>query len=161
MGCSRFASLDLVMHALRTLQSLLADPRRRLGAALMIVMLVLGVVTMHAMSGSSTAHGAPVATKHVDAGANADPADPGHGQEVSAIDHSGDASQPCDHSCGGHELMTAMCLMVLVVLLTLTVPVRRLFFVVGWTRAGPRTASPSRVVFSSAPSLHALGISRT
>ncbi len=126
----------------------------------MIVVLILAVVTMHAMSGSSSAHAfsAPVTT--VDAAQTAH-ANPDVGSTAGVIDHGGDGSQTCDHGCGGHELMTAMCLLVLVVLLTLTAPVRRLFFVVGWMRAGPWSAQPVRAVFTSAPSLHALSISRT
>ncbi|PZR52424.1 hypothetical protein DNL40_12195 [Xylanimonas oleitrophica] len=146
------------MLALRTLRLLLADPRRRLGAALMVVLLILGVVTMHAMSGSSSAHAAPSVMAEAAQTAVSPHA---AGTVVDAIDHEDDGSPSCDHSCGGSELMTAMCLMVLVVLLTLAVPVRRLFFMVSETRAGPRPAQLARALVARAPSLHALSISRT
>jgi len=156
------------MRALRTFHSLLADPRRRFGAVLMIVVLVLGIVTMHAMSGSSESHAFPsspmttVSDVGASAGLGVPAAGPSPGTAVDAVDHAGGVSQACDHGCGGHELVTAMCLMVLAVLLIVVVPVRRLVFVVGRTRAGPSRRVPgSRLVLSSAPSLHALSISRT
>ncbi|MFC7876174.1 DUF6153 family protein [Isoptericola sp. NPDC057391] len=146
------------MHALRTLHTLLADPRRRLGAALMIVVLILGIVTMHAMSGSSTAHAGQSSMEGLAQVADTSPAG---GPVAGAIDHASDGPQSCDHGCGEHDLMTAMCLMVLAVLLILTVPVRRVVFVVGRVRAGPRGAVRTPPLLVRAPSLHVLSISRT
>lgn len=156
------------MRVLRTFHSLLADPRRRFGAVLMIVVLILGIVTMHAMSGSSDSHAFPsspmttISSDGTSGGSVDQAAGPAPGTAVDGADHAGDASQACDHGCGGHELVTAMCLMVLAVLLIVVVPLRRLVFMVGRTRAGPSRRAPgSGVAFPRAPSLYALSISRT
>jgi hypothetical protein len=49
------------MNLMATFRSLLAGRRRGLSGALLIAALLLGVVTMHAMSGSANAHVGPAA----------------------------------------------------------------------------------------------------
>ncbi len=138
-------------------RSLLAGHRRGLSGALLIAALLLGVVTMHAMSGSSSAHGGPAAATMASADHHVAPthdlaaqgAGSGHHEQDGCVD------------CGVHEMASAMCLMVLVVLLAFTRPgagiLARLAPV--WSRLvdGGRAQSHH----GSAPSLHLLGISRT
>ncbi|MGB2558168.1 hypothetical protein [Cellulosimicrobium cellulans] len=118
----------------------------------MIAALLLGVVTMHAMSGSSTAHVGPAAviaeTSHP-AGAPVADDGPGHHEQGGCLD------------CGGHEMASAMCLMVLVVLLALVRPGRGLL--ARLTPVWSRLVEPGRAqpFVGLAPSLHLLGISRT
>jgi len=140
------------MHLMAALRSLLAGRRRGLSGALLIAALLLGVVTMHAMSGSSTAHVGPAAviaeTSHPGGAPVADDG-PGHHQQGGCLD------------CGGHEMASAMCLMVLVVLLALVRPGRGLL--ARLTPVWSRLVEPGRAqpFVGLAPSLHLLGISRT
>lgn len=149
------------MRALTALRSA-GGPWRRLLAVLTIALVILGVVTMHAMSGSATSHGAvPVVdgpSHH--AGRGAVPAALAlPDQHTAGVDKA--SAGVCTDACGAHEMATAMCLMVLVAFLVLTAPGRRLL---AWASprspAGPAFAAVrSRAV--GAPSLHALGICRT
>ena len=140
------------MHLMAALRSLLAGRRRGLSGALLIAALLLGIVTMHAMSGSSTAHVGPAAviaeTSHPEGSPVADDG-PGHHQQGGCLD------------CGGHEMASAMCLMVLVVLLALVRPGRGLLarLTPVWLRLVER--GRARPFVGLAPSLHLLGISRT
>ncbi|WP_265521591.1 hypothetical protein [Oerskovia flava] len=126
------------MHLITTLRSLLAAPRRGVSGALLIAVLIAGVVSMHSMSGSPSVHLPPagVVTAH----------------EVQHADHT---------THDAHDMTTAMCLMVLVVLLTLAAsPANVLHAVMRPLARLARAVAPSSRP-APAPSLHALGISRT
>ena len=146
------------MRVISLLRSAVAEPGRRLNGALMILTVIIGVVTMHSMSGSPTSHyHGPHATSVVAA------------QTVTAqtVTPQTVAPEPpgptghCADGCGGHDAAMAMCLMILVALLALVVPVRRLLWRTrpAWSMAPTRVAVDLRAV--AAPSLHELCISRT
>lgn len=129
----------------------------------MILTVIIGVVTMHSMSGSPTSHhhgshhGSSVATQGLaPVGGIALPEAP---DSHAAADESG-SGHGCAGDCGGHGAAMAMCLMILVALLAVVVPVRRLLW-----RAGPAwlviPARPAVDLHVAAPSLHQLCISRT
>lgn len=135
---------------------------------LVIAALVFGVVTMHAMSGSSGSH-APVPTIGSMAPADATPITTGaghgagsHGADSAGVERAGASISPTEDD-GAHGLMTAMCLMVLVSLMAIGSPRRRL----GW---GTAPSSGGRDVLDTwtkaahrarPPRLVELGISRT
>ncbi|QJW34972.1 DUF6153 family protein [Cellulosimicrobium protaetiae] len=148
------------MKPVAALRSSLAGPRRGLASVLAIAVLILGVVTMHQLSGSPVAHGSPVTVTTGSVGTA--PTSAAHGAEV-ADPATPSADHGCDPSCGGgHEMAAAMCLMVLVVLLTLAAPRAGLVRVAH--PAATAAADRLRGVVSRtapAPSLLALGISRT
>ncbi|MGW2093516.1 hypothetical protein [Promicromonospora sukumoe] len=162
------------MPVISLLRSAVSGPRRGLVGALAILTVIVGVVTMHSMSGSPTSHGHAV--PHETAGVAVEQvataqADAGHTGTTPAAaqvllpapaqdDHAADESSCCD-GCGGHDAAMAMCLMILVALLALVAPARRLLW-----RAPPALAmslTPALAVVRdlAAPSLHDLCISRT
>ncbi|MFC8799677.1 DUF6153 family protein [Promicromonospora sp. NPDC057138] len=138
------------MRVISLLRSAVAEPGRRLNGALVILTLIIAVVTMHSMSGSPTAH-------------HHGP----HDASVVAMQESPTTMEPpgsageCSDGCGGHDAAMAMCLMILVALLALVVPVRRLL----WRAQPAWSVPPVRVAADlgavAAPSLHELCISRT
>jgi hypothetical protein len=151
------------VRVISLLRSAVAEPGRRLNGALMILTVIIGVVTMHSMSGSPTSHyHGPHATSVVAAQTVAT-------QTVTAqtVTPQTVAPEPpgptghCADGCGGHDAAMAMCLMILVALLALVVPVRRLLWRTrpAWSMAPTRVAVDLRAV--AAPSLHELCISRT
>jgi hypothetical protein len=146
------------VRVISLLRSAVAEPGRRLNGALMILTVIIGVVTMHSMSGSPTSHyhgphaTSVVATQTVTA------------QTVTPQTVAPEPPGPTGHcadGCGGHDAAMAMCLMILVALLALVVPVRRLLWRTrpAWSMAPTRVAVDLRAV--AAPSLHELCISRT
>ncbi|MDR7384725.1 DUF6153 family protein [Promicromonospora iranensis] len=146
------------------LRSAVAEPGRRLNGALMILMVIIGVVTMHSMSGSPTSHhhgphdvSTVVAQDVAAAGGIALPAAP---DSHTAVNTAGPVGE-CHDGCGGHDAAMAMCLMILVALLALVAPARRFLWRVlpAWSVPVPRVAVDLRAL--TAPSLHELCISRT
>lgn len=141
------------------LRSAAAGPRRRPTGALAILAVVLGVVTMHSMSGSSTTHShavpqeAPVVAT---ASADAPPTAVVPGGHAVGERHAG----PGEGSVGD-ESTAAMCLMVLVALLAVIVPGRRLRWRVLRESAMSVPLALAGGTLSTAPSLHELCISRT
>lgn len=155
------------MRVLSFLRSSLAGPRRRLNGALVILTVIIGVVTMHSMSGSPTAHhhgphdtAVVVAQGLLPVGGIALPEAPATPDSQVASDDSGDG-HGCTCECGGHDAAMAMCLMILVALLALVVPVRRLLWraMPAWSIAA--VLPPVGLGAIAAPSLHELCISRT
>ncbi|GED11293.1 DUF6153 family protein [Cellulosimicrobium cellulans] len=146
------------MNLMATFRSLLAGRRRGLSGALLIAALLLGVVTMHAMSGSANAHVGPAAAIMASPDHHDAPAPEVGTQEAGAHGH--DAPGGCT-DCGGHEMASAMCLMVLVALLAFTRPGASLLARLApvWSRLVEAGRTPT--VAGAAPSLHVLGISRT
>ncbi|WP_129789961.1 hypothetical protein [Promicromonospora panici] len=145
------------MRLMITFRSLLAARRRDPARVLVIMMLVVGVMLVHATSTATNAHSAPVvavADHHLTPGEGDAHA---HGG-VPAAEHTEHGDVPAG---GDHHNTAALCLMALVALLALTVPDR-----LGAMRLRPvwalatRWAPPARTA-ATAPSLHALGISRT
>jgi hypothetical protein len=160
------------MHAITTVCLLVAAPLRRIAGALLIAVVIAGVVSMHSMSGSPGAHlPLPViAAAHEVERADLTDVVAGHtgqaGSEQTAGHGARDGSDAgqCPSGCGSHDahdMTTAMCLMVLVILLTLAVPPASF-----WAAAILPLAQRILVVAPRSrpavpPSLHALGISRT
>ncbi|GAA1722612.1 hypothetical protein GCM10009809_17980 [Isoptericola hypogeus] len=153
----------------RAARRLLALPGRRFAGALLVLLLIAGVVLMHAMSGSSGTHlpaHATVAVAHgtdhhgTDHHAAPAPDRDAPASATVATTHDTGAGA-CDGGCGHHEMVTAMCLMILAVLLTLALPGGRglLLAEVPWRGLGLAVLSHARRAHG--PSLHALGISRT
>ncbi|HWV76599.1 MAG TPA: hypothetical protein VN027_04735 [Isoptericola sp.] len=149
---------------IRTVRPLLTSRRGRLAGVLLVLALVVGVVLMHAMSGSATRHAEHHAPVAMVAQAHTAPSTTAgtttHADAPAA--HGSGAPTGCGAGgCGGHELVTAMCLMILAVLLTLVGPGARALL----RAEGPRTAAwlplPAGSLPATGPSLHALGISRT
>lgn len=166
----RSGSLPAV-RALSVLRSALAGPRQGLVGALAILTVIVGVVTMHSMSGSPTSHGhavpheaAAVASEQVTSahtGTTRAVTGPVLVQAPATDDHAAGDEGPCCDGCGGHDAAMAMCLMILVALLALVAPARRLLW-----RAPPQRAAALAPAFAglrdiAAPSLHELCISRT
>lgn len=137
------------------LRSLLAGRRRGLLGALFIAALLLGVVTMHAMSGSASAHGGPAAAIAVGQDTHAAPTQAPGTQNVGMGDEHGGCLDCADHGMAG-----AMCLMILVSLLALVRPGGHLL--ARLSPAWSRLVESGRVLpaIGAAPSLHVLGISR-
>jgi len=145
------------MHPMTTFRSLLAGRRRGLSGALFIAALLLGFVTMHAMSGSATAHVGPAAAIMTSEDHHTPTQELGSSGSGS---HAHDAPGGCT-DCGGHDMASAMCLMIVVALLALTRPGASLLARLApvWSRlVEVGRALPAA---SSAPSLFVLGISRT
>jgi hypothetical protein len=157
------------------LRSAVSGPRRGLVGALAIFTVIVGVVTMHSMSGSPTSHGHAV--PHEAAGvavvqvsmAQADVGHTGTAQSTATQvlrpapaqdDHAADEGSCCD-GCGGHDAAMAMCLMILVALLALVAPARRLLWRAPLELAMSLTPALAVVRDLAAPSLHDLCISRT
>jgi hypothetical protein len=162
------------MHVTTVLRSLLAAPRRGVASALMIAVVIAGVVSMHSMSGSPTAHVTPagIAAAH-DANpsgtptssqamhAQATPAQPGVPGTHTGV---GAEAADCSSGCGphdAHDMTTAMCLMVLVALLTLAAPPASFLNAVLLPFARRVLVAAPRSRPAAPPSLHALGILRT
>ncbi|MFI9489895.1 DUF6153 family protein [Promicromonospora sp. NPDC052451] len=164
------------MRVISLLRSAVAGPRRGLAGALAILTVIVGVVAMHSLSGSPATHAHPV--PHEAAPAQVAAAHPAavpvmtRAAEQPAtvapvVDapagHAGNERDtgPCCSGCGGHDAAMAMCLMILVALLALVAPVRRLL----WRAPVALTAAlpPARATLGglAAPSLHELCISRT
>jgi hypothetical protein len=143
------------MDATTTLRTLGDVARRGLGGVALVAVLLLGVVAMHAMSGSASHHGtgAPASVEHV------------HGHEGAVATLTGHETAPasaaaCDADCR-HELMTAMCLMVLITLVPLAGPSGAATAVVRGAFSRMLAVAVPRDRAGTAPDLHALGILRT
>ncbi len=132
-----------------------ASAGRGVVGVLLLAVLLVGVVAMHAMGGSSTHHGGPAAVV-----GQAAPAPAVHAAVDEAPDATGDAGHGSTTDGVGHEAATAMCLMVLVGLLALVVPERAVLVVLRPGRHLSGLAGPP-VRGATPPDLHALGISRT
>jgi hypothetical protein len=143
------------MGLMTTFRPLLADRRRGLVRVLVIMTLVMGVGLVHALS-VTNAHSAPVVAVTDHHVAPAETAAHAHGG-VAAEERDGGCSQ----ECGSHHDTATLCLMVLVALLAVVVPHRAavMRLVPVWALMA-RWALPAAPV-GTAPSLHALGISRT
>lgn len=143
------------MRQMITFRSLLAARRRGPVRAAVIMALVVGVLLVQATSTIANAYSAPVVAVAEHHLAPDDVAAHSHGA-APAHEHG-----ECAHECGNHHDAAALCLMALVALLALTAPYRA-----GVLRLEPvwallaRWAPPARTA-GTAPSLHALGISRT
>jgi hypothetical protein len=152
------------VRVISLLRSTVAGPRRRPVGVLAILTVIVGVVIMHSMSGSPTMHShavpheAPVvvaeqATSAVTTAVVRPVAE--------ALDGHGERSAGGCEGCCGDGLATAMCLMVLVALLALVVPARRLLWRAPLELATALTPALVGVRAVAAPSLHELCISRT
>jgi hypothetical protein len=151
------------VRVISLLRSTVAGPRRRPVGVLAILTVIVGVVTMHSMSGSPTTHShavpheAPVVVAEQIAATTAVVVRPvaetldGHGEQ---------GTRDCGGCCGD-GLVTAMCLMILVALLTPVVPARRLLWRAPLELAQSLTPAFVGVRALAAPSLHELCISRT
>lgn len=151
------------MRVISLLRSAVAEPGRRLNGALVILTVIFGVVTMHSMSGSPTSHQhAPHDTSVVATqGTVPDGMPPALTRTSHVAPGPAEPEGDCCNGCGGHDAAMAMCLMILVALLALVVPARRLLW-----RALPAWSLPLALAVSdlravAAPSLHELCISRT
>lgn len=133
--------------------------------AALVAALVLGVVAMHAMSSAASHHHTTVPFSSPGAGAVSalgSPPDTIPGQAHADEAHTHAPEDCADGDCGGHGMLTAMCLMVLVVVIGAARPrLRKLPW--GAYRAVRRTLPPAGLGVASlaGPSLVALGISRT
>jgi hypothetical protein len=151
------------VRVISLLRSTVAGPRRRPVGVLAILTVIVGVVTMHSMSGSPTTHShavpheAPVVVaEHVTA-ATAVVVRP----VAEVLDGHGEQGTGDCEGCCGDGLATAMCLMILVALLALVVPARRLLWRAPLELAMSLTPALVGVRSFAAPSLHELCISRT
>lgn len=149
---------------IRTVRPLLTSRRGRLAGVLLVLAVVVGVVLMHAMSGSSTRHAEHPAPAVVVAQAHTAPgttASTTTHADAPVVQGAGAPSGCGAGGCGGHEMVTAMCLMILAVLLTLAGPGARALL----RAEGPRAVAWLPLSAASRPAagprLHALGISRT
>lgn len=159
------------MRVISFLRSAFAGPRRGPVGALAILTVIVGVVTMHSMSGSPTSHGHAVphetpvvaveraGTAQTATGPVMTPG-PAQVQPQAPDGHADDEGSCCD-GCGGHDAAMAMCLMILVALLGLVAPVRRLLWLAPLELAMSLTPALAVVRDLAAPSLHDLCISRT
>lgn len=134
---------------------------------LAILTVIVGVVTMHSMSGSPTMHShavpheAPVVIAEQVAAATAVTAAVVVRPVAEALDGHGERGAGDCEGCCGDGLATAMCLMILVALLALVVPARRLLWRAPLELAMSLTPALVGVRAVAAPSLHELCISRT
>lgn len=157
------------MNVITTLRSLLAAPRRGMTGALLIAVVIAGVVSMHSMSGSPSAHLAPPGMLAAHAVGQASVSEASTAQVMSDHTTSTRSTNPaahegagdCDSGCGAHDMTTAMCLMVLVALLTLAAPPVSFLGAMLLPLARRVLVAEPRSRPTAAPSLHALGISRT
>ena len=154
------------MRVISLLRSAFAGPRRGPVGALAILTVIVGVVTMHSMSGSPTSHGHAVphetSVVAVEQTATGPVMTPGQAEvQPQAPDGHAADEGPCCEDCGGHDAAMAMCLMILVALLGLVAPVRRLLWRAPLELAMSLTPALAVVRDLAAPSLHDLCISRT
>ncbi|WP_454850087.1 DUF6153 family protein [Promicromonospora soli] len=157
------------MHVITSLRALLAAPRQGVTGAVLIAVVIAGVVSMHSMSGSPGAHVPPSAVSAAHDVQHMTPAQamPDQGMqavEVASAPHGGVGAGDCSSGCGSHDahdMTTAMCLMVLVVLLTLAAPPASFLDAVLLPFARRVLVAAPRTRPAAAPSLHALGILRT
>ncbi len=139
-----------------------AGPRRGPIGALAILTVIVGVVTMHSMSGSPTSHGHAVPHETSVVAVEQPATGPVLTQVLpQAPDGHADDEGSCCEGCGGHDAAMAMCLMILVALLGLVAPVRRLLWRAPLELAMSLTPALAVVRDLAAPSLHDLCISRT
>lgn len=162
------------MRVILLLRSTVAGPRRRPVGVLAILTVIIGVVTMHSMSGSPTMHShavpheaSPVATEQViarstttaevlTASAAVLPA------AQTPAGHSADEQRAGDClGCCENGLATAMCLMILVAFLALILPARRLLWRLPLKPATFLRPALVGACALAAPSLYELCISRT
>ncbi|MFC4631416.1 hypothetical protein ACFO6V_24445 [Promicromonospora alba] len=156
------------MRVISLLRSTVAGPRRRPVGVLAILTVIVGVVTMHSMSGSPITHShavpheAPVVVAEQVTAAAAVVATTAVVRAVAeAPDGHGEQGAGDCEGCCGDGLVTAMCLMVLVALLALVAPARRLLWRAPLELAMALTPALVGVRAVAAPSLHELCISRT
>ncbi|MFE7507966.1 hypothetical protein [Promicromonospora sp. NPDC057488] len=156
------------MRVISLLRSAFAGPRQGPVGALAILTVIVGVVTMHSMSGSPTSHGhavphetSVVAVEQPATGPVMTPVQAQTQVTPQAPDGHAADEGPCCEGCGGHDAAMAMCLMILVALLGLVVPVRRLLWRAPLELAMSLTPALAVVRDLAAPSLHDLCISRT
>jgi hypothetical protein len=154
------------VRVISLLRSAVAGPRQWPNGALVILTLIIGVVTMHSMSGSPTSHHAPhdasvVAPHDASAVGGMSVSETRDGQVGAGVADPAGSAGECSDGCGEHEAAMAMCLMILVALLALVVPAGRLLWRVlpAWSTPSLRLAVDVRA--DAAPSLHELCISRT
>jgi hypothetical protein len=149
-----------VMRLMILFRSLPAARRRGSARVLVIMMLAVGVMLVHATSGSSDVHSTPVVAV-ADHHLTADPSSTHTHAGAAPHDHPRDAGGCSDGGCGDHHDAATLCLLALVVLLALTAPNRSVAMrlVPVWALLA-RWALPTTTA-GNAPSLHALGISRT
>jgi hypothetical protein len=155
------------VRVISLLRSTVAGPRRRPVGVLAILTVIVGVVIMHSMSGSPTMHShavpheATVVVAEQDTSAVTAAATAVVRPVAEALDGHGERSAGGCEGCCGDGLATAMCLMVLVALLALVVPARRLLWRAPLELATALTPALVGVRAVAAPSLHELCISRT
>ncbi|MFD2027326.1 hypothetical protein [Promicromonospora aerolata] len=160
------------MNVIATLRSLLAISQRGATGVLLIAVVIAGVVSMHSMSGSPSAHMPPPGVvaphavgQHGWSGAtSAEAVHPTSTQPDAPAVRAADDAVGCPAGCGphdAHDMTTAMCLMVLVVLLTLAAPPASFFNSMLLSLARRILVDVPHWHLAPAPSLHALGISRT
>ena len=160
------------MNVIATLRSLLATSQRGATGVLLIAVVIAGVVSMHSMSGSPSAHLPPpgvVALHTVEqhgwsAATSVEAVHPTSTQPDAPVVHAADDAVGCPTGCGphdAHDMTTAMCLMVLVVLLTLAAPPASFLNSTLLPLARRPLVDMPHSHLAPAPSLHALGISRT
>jgi hypothetical protein len=151
------------VRVISLLRSTVAGPRRRPVGVLAILTVIVGVIIMHSMSGSPTTHShavpheAPVVVAEQVTAATAVVVRP----VAEALDGHGEQGTGGCEGCCGDGLATAMCLMILVALLALVVPARRLLWRAPLELAMSLTPALVGVRALAAPSLHELCISRT
>jgi hypothetical protein len=160
---TRWATVRAVRLIL-LLRSAVAQPGRRLSGVLVILTVIIGVVTMHSMSGSPTAHGHGPHDDSVATVQNAITAESMSAPEARDGHVTPDPAESgcgCCDGCGGHDAAMAMCLMILVALLAFAAPARRLLWraLPAWSMAPAQLAPALRA--AAPPSLHELCISRT
>jgi hypothetical protein len=176
------------VRVISLLRSAVTGPRQRPVGALAILTVIVGVVTMHSMSGSTTSHvhavphdasvvatdqviTRPLATDQVATAWGVVAATATEQLTASAVvmpvaettdSHSADEQGPgaCEGCCGD-GLATAMCLMILVAILALVMPARRLLWRAPFELAMSLTSALAGVRALTGPSLHDLCISRT
>ncbi|MFD7025764.1 DUF6153 family protein [Promicromonospora sukumoe] len=153
------------MPVISLLRSAVSGPRRGLIGALAILTVIVGVVTMHSMSGSPTSHGHAVPHEATVVAMGHTGTAPSTATQVllpapAQDDHAADEGSCCD-GCDGHDAAMAMCLMILVALLALVAPARRLLWRAPLELAMSLTPALAVVRDLAAPSLHDLCISRT
>ena len=159
------------MRVLSLLRSALTGPRQGLVGALAILTVIVGVVTMHSMSGSPASHGhavpheaAAVVSEQVASaltGMTQAVAGPVLVQAPATDDHAPGDEGSCCEGCGGHDAAMAMCLMILVALLALVAPARRLLWRAPLQLVASLAPAFAGLRVVAAPSLHDLCISRT
>lgn len=172
------------MRVISLLRSAVAGACQRPAGALAILTIIIGVVTMHSISGSPTSHGHaephetpavaadPVSARPVDASQIvAAPAVSRTTELVTAAavvrpaaaplgSHGERGADGCKGCCAD-GLATAMCLMIVVTVLAMVVPVRGLLWRAPLELARSLTSAVANRRAVAAPSLLELCISRT